>query len=490
MIPALDKDSFLQKFHTLLARGTRSVTRSWLALLNVVFAISSNIMASTSPTQELAEVSEKYYHRALTLVMPSIIEKSNFQNLQLLALMGSYLQGTRHSTQAWTFHGLAVKSALELGLHTPEASKNLPPLEREMRKRCWYWILINDRILSANFGRPCMISATTKALELPNSISSSSQKSNGPSLLADAGVSMLNAVITLTEVMSNAVATLYGSNSGCSTAVATQDIICGIVRLTCELEDWKKALPDNLYIMTAQTVFFNEKEPLELQRARVLLTIRYLGVRILVLRPILREFLEYSTSDGGNPNKVVLLRSLGVPFLRDCVDSCVEVASMVEAILRVFRSGNEIMGAWWFSAYYTFNASLVIMGVLIVCKSSSYESCFSPETIKDMYATVNRAICVLQELDNGNVMIRKCREHLIILLQRYSSRAPESALYFAGGQRESYDFGASMQNREPFSFPGALSGIDLMAQGNPSGSTFDFDLGAGMLDGSTVGSWI
>ena len=78
--PVLDKDAVVKNYHRVLANGVRSVTRSWLALLNAIFAICSNVTASTSPTQELAEVAEKYCRRAVALVMPDIIMKSTFQN--------------------------------------------------------------------------------------------------------------------------------------------------------------------------------------------------------------------------------------------------------------------------------------------------------------------------------------------------------------------------------------------------------------------------
>lgn len=60
-------------------------------------------------------------------------------------MMGQYLQGTQKSIQTWTIHGLAVKAALQLGLHSTEASKRLSPIERETRKRLWYGCVILDR---------------------------------------------------------------------------------------------------------------------------------------------------------------------------------------------------------------------------------------------------------------------------------------------------------------------------------------------------------
>lgn len=65
--------------------------------------------------------------------------------VQYLLLMGQYLQGTQKSIQTWTIHGLAVKAAFQLGLHSSEASKRFAPLEREIRKRVWFGCVILDR---------------------------------------------------------------------------------------------------------------------------------------------------------------------------------------------------------------------------------------------------------------------------------------------------------------------------------------------------------
>ena len=65
--------------------------------------------------------------------------------------MGQYLQGTQKSIEAWVVHGLAVKAALQLGLHSSEASKGLSSLDREVRKRVWYGCVVNDRYVLDTF---------------------------------------------------------------------------------------------------------------------------------------------------------------------------------------------------------------------------------------------------------------------------------------------------------------------------------------------------
>lgn len=65
--------------------------------------------------------------------------------VQAMLLMSQYLQGTHRSTTTWNIHGLAVKAAFQLGLHTTSSSSYQSPLDREMRLRTWYGCIILDR---------------------------------------------------------------------------------------------------------------------------------------------------------------------------------------------------------------------------------------------------------------------------------------------------------------------------------------------------------
>ncbi len=69
--------------------------------------------------------------------------------------------------QTWAIHGLAVKAALSLGLHSTDASRSFSPIEREMRKRTWYGCVILDRTLSMTFGRPAAIPDDYVTVDIP-----------------------------------------------------------------------------------------------------------------------------------------------------------------------------------------------------------------------------------------------------------------------------------------------------------------------------------
>lgn len=70
--------------------------------------------------------------------------------------MSQYLQSTQKSVQTWTTHGLAVKAALSIGLHSRDAMSKFPPIEQEMRKRTWFGCVLLDRYVTSDRAPSCV----------------------------------------------------------------------------------------------------------------------------------------------------------------------------------------------------------------------------------------------------------------------------------------------------------------------------------------------
>jgi hypothetical protein len=59
--------------------------------------------------------------------------------------MSQYLQGSERSIETWNIHGLAVKAAYQLGLHSSDAMRKHTAIEAEIRKRTWFGCVVLDR---------------------------------------------------------------------------------------------------------------------------------------------------------------------------------------------------------------------------------------------------------------------------------------------------------------------------------------------------------
>jgi hypothetical protein len=173
LFPYIHEESFFRTYMEFRDKAQPKVRRTWLGLLNMVLAIATNTKVDGDlDAARRSEESNIYYQRALGLCQKQVMRGTSLEvgepllsNLdflsvrqlgmitdrelvllvQYLLLMGQYLQGTQKSVEAWAVHGLAVKAAFQLGLHSSEASKSFAPLDREIRKRTWFGCVVLDR---------------------------------------------------------------------------------------------------------------------------------------------------------------------------------------------------------------------------------------------------------------------------------------------------------------------------------------------------------
>ena len=79
MIPCIHEGSFRETYSRMQSHGLGSVSRSWLGIVNVIFAIATNVMSPRSPTCERAAKSNIYFEQALRLVRPSIFGRISLE---------------------------------------------------------------------------------------------------------------------------------------------------------------------------------------------------------------------------------------------------------------------------------------------------------------------------------------------------------------------------------------------------------------------------
>jgi hypothetical protein len=73
MIPCVHEESFRTIYARLQSEGTRALSRPWLAVINMVFAIATNVLTPTSPPLNRVIQSDKYFQRATELVKPHLL---------------------------------------------------------------------------------------------------------------------------------------------------------------------------------------------------------------------------------------------------------------------------------------------------------------------------------------------------------------------------------------------------------------------------------
>lgn len=167
LFPYIHEQDILRTYSAARRNRFTAVSRSWLCLVNVMFAFATYISARPDqPAEKNAAESEIYIERAqalsaeiemksanletgkrlrVTFSKALALAVSNARTVQCLLLMAQYRQGTQRSDQAWNLHGIAVRAAIQLGLHSQSASAGLSVIEAEIRKRTWFGCMILDR---------------------------------------------------------------------------------------------------------------------------------------------------------------------------------------------------------------------------------------------------------------------------------------------------------------------------------------------------------
>ena len=146
LFPYIHEQDILRTYSAARRSRFTVVSRSWLCLVNVIFAFATYISAKPDQSAEKnAAESEIFIERAQALSAEIEMKSASLETVQCLLLMAQYRQGTQRSDQAWNLHGLAVRAAIQLGLHSRTASSGLSPVEAEIRKRTWFGCMILDR---------------------------------------------------------------------------------------------------------------------------------------------------------------------------------------------------------------------------------------------------------------------------------------------------------------------------------------------------------
>lgn len=121
-------------------------------MLNAIFALGA-LFNPAIALQDRDAVSRSFFNRAKALVDLDELACGSPTLVQVLLLMGQYLQSTDAASSCWNIVGLAIRVCQGIGLHhEPECCRgamctggNHSQLDREIRRRTWTCSIILDR---------------------------------------------------------------------------------------------------------------------------------------------------------------------------------------------------------------------------------------------------------------------------------------------------------------------------------------------------------
>ncbi|KAL4962157.1 Zn(II)2Cys6 transcription factor [Aspergillus stella-maris] len=289
------------------------------------------------------EVGLTFYQFASKL-LPDIIASASIRSVQACLLIGTYLLPLDTSGLCYTYFGLALKMAIQNGMHRKYSGEGLRPHMVEIRNRVFWTAYTIEKRVSILHGRPVSLSDTDVDAAFPvdfPGLMPHGQVSNHTNM-----VTLITLTLKLGEV-SNEICALRKCRKN-----QQQDCIERLLNLRKHLVDWWNTLPEETHCRD-----LNPSGPLF--RANVHLKLDYCLTRIFLGRPFLFSSMKGFSSATFQVSPIKL--SSGVSKNRSTlVTDCVEAALEIIDLCRLLRDETGLARAS-FTEFSSCRAALLVI---------------------------------------------------------------------------------------------------------------------------------
>lgn len=353
--------TFMSQYeNTFKAGGT--VDKHWLGLLNQVYAIACQIGGPEIEAVEGTEAGLRFFQRSLAMMFPLVLQSRSLQALQCVLLMTQYLQSISQPSLCWNTVGHAVRFAQSQGLYSASTLAHMNPIEAETRRRVWAGVVAMEATTAATLGLPPSLSAQHCLSVEPTPVDDEYITASGiePQPYEKPSVSsFIQQTYKVYAIQLRILSNLYSPH-----AESEHDWpnCRDILEYDRQLEAYAKDVPLHLRISAEGAARRGNNEELNMQTN--VLRSRFLNAKILAHRPMLSYLCHRSQSDTHHTD--ALDQAITYASARICCNSAVEV---IEVVTANWHNGQS--GAWWYSLYYVYSASLVILASFVVDTISS-----------------------------------------------------------------------------------------------------------------------
>ncbi|CAI7674072.1 unnamed protein product [Penicillium pancosmium] len=270
------------------------------------------------------------------------------------------------------------------------------------------------------FGRPCTIPQSyVEKLNMPSPnmhvLSSAPEAENKD--YSD-GL-FFTAAIKLSSILHNVLDSCYGQNLGFDAPESIASSISCLLDGQNQLNEWRLQLLPSLGFriwdspMSAEDVEKMNRDYIIYHRFNIVLSVRYNNLRILLHRRRLESFVEgFWVDEAITTHDKRLMKQMDLGSVESCVESAISIISTVHCIMMSGGWRRELLGAWNFSLYYTFNAALVIFVSLIVGSKERDNNPALWSVVCHSRPYMDMAVEAIRRLDSGNRVVERCGEYL------------------------------------------------------------------------------
>jgi Fungal specific transcription factor domain len=378
----LDEDDFREHYKSLWAASGTS--RKPSALVDIVLALCMqygiafrhrsdvNTDSNANVDSNDAAIAGRWFYRRCQILLASDLESPSIMTLQCHIFSVVYLCNASFQNMAHSTLAVAVRTAQILGFHL-EPSEDIPPNQRELRKRLWWTVYAVEAKTCMKLGRPWSVQLSQVTCTLPADghevayLSGSYVASFGENVTW-LTYSLQNIRLVLTARMIyvafyDKCADILSTDDGRSlyndqeSLEACAEFLSSSMR---SLQTWSHNVPDGLktkregsgepFSTDRSALIVELFAPLWLQRQRLLLELLYHNLSMNLYRPFI-SFSPISTSC--------------TPLAERNALWCVKHAMAITHTMRQMLTETDTLSGWHECFQWQWNATLSMIGFII-----------------------------------------------------------------------------------------------------------------------------
>ncbi|KAF5384170.1 hypothetical protein D9615_003165 [Tricholomella constricta] len=319
----------------------------------------SDLTPKPADASMMWEAGDEYLNQA-KVILDSTYAASRPSTCQALLLMGYREIGIGAMAQAWTYIGMAIRMAQDLGMHRSAdgwarvdlGGRLFGEWELHERKRIWFTCVIMDKYVSTYIGRPLMIFERDFDTTMPNeddpeeveewAPSSFPENSEMPPPVPGRIISCFNASARLSCILSMIVQAIYAVRPT-SSRHSESKFLEGL------LDKWYHELPGHLRYDPGST-----KRPTPPPHV-LTLHMQYWCAVLLLHRPFIRNDLYHSRSKNPEESDDIEVRALA----EKSYELCAGAANHITSTAAIYSDVYTLDHCANFLCYYVFTASIM-----------------------------------------------------------------------------------------------------------------------------------
>ncbi|KAJ5972552.1 uncharacterized protein N7479_002470 [Penicillium vulpinum] len=153
--PVIGKAIFLNQYRSFYTNPNVRPGKRWIIVLNLVFAIATRHFFLVNQPQPNCDDHQTYFARAWRLNVGNVLlNHPDLQQAQVEGLAAFYLISVGQVNRSWRLIGIAIRSAVTMGLNIRSEGESTTHCSKELRCRVWWALFMLDVVLCEMTGRP------------------------------------------------------------------------------------------------------------------------------------------------------------------------------------------------------------------------------------------------------------------------------------------------------------------------------------------------